>query len=78
VEFDYYYAQDEKAQARIANDQAFSDEVQAEDITICEAVQKGLVSGTYEAGRLCPKRESALWLFHNQLRAAYAAAGDAA
>lgn len=78
VEFDYYYAQDEQAQARIANDQAFSDEVQAEDITICEAVQKGLVSGTYEAGRLCPKRESALWLFHNQLRAAYAAAGDAA
>ncbi|MCM2356504.1 MAG: hypothetical protein NDI68_07400 [Arenimonas sp.] len=36
------------------------------------------MSGTYEAGRLCPKRESALWLFHNQLRAAYAAAGDAA
>lgn len=78
VEFDYYYAQDDQARARIANDQAFSDEVQAEDITICEAVQKGLVSGTYEAGRLCPKRESALWLFHNQLRAAYAAAGDAA
>ena len=74
VEFDYYYARDDQAQARIANDQAFSDEVQAEDITICEAVQKGLVSGTYEAGRLCPKRESALWLFHNQLRAAYAAA----
>lgn len=78
VEFDYYYAQDEQAQARIANDQTFSDEVQAEDITICEAVQKGLVSGTYEAGRLCPRRESALWLFHNQLRAAYAAAGRAA
>lgn len=78
VEFDYYYAQDEQAQARIANDQAFSDEVQAEDITICEAVQKGLSSGTYEAGRLCPKRESALWLFHNQLRAAYAAVGGAA
>lgn len=78
VEFDYYYAQDAGAQARIANDQAFSDEVQAEDITICEAVQKGLVSGTYEAGRLCPKRESALWLFHNQLRAAYAAVGGAA
>lgn len=78
VEFDYYYAQDEQAQARIANDQAFSDEVQAEDITICEAVQKGLSSGTYDAGRLCPKRESALWLFHNQLRAAYAAVGGGA
>jgi choline monooxygenase len=36
-------------------------------------VQRGLDSGSYEAGRLCPKRESALWHFHNQLRAAYAA-----
>ncbi len=72
VEFDYYYAQDEQAQARIAADQAFSGEVQDEDITICEAVQKGLASGTYDAGRLCPKRESGVWHFHNLLRAAYA------
>ena len=41
VEFDYYYAQDAEAQARIAQDQDFSDEVQHEDIAICEAVQKG-------------------------------------
>jgi choline monooxygenase len=72
VEFDYYYAQDEQAQARIAADQAFSDEVQIEDIAICEAVQRGLGSGTYEAGRLCPKRESGVWHFHNLLRTAYA------
>ena len=79
VEFDYYYAQDEHAQARIAADQEFSDEVQHEDITICEAVQRGLSSGTYDAGRLCPKRESGVWHFHNQLRAAYAAvAGESA
>ena len=76
VEFDYYYAQDDAAQARIAADQEFSDEVQQEDIAICVAVQKGLTSGTYEAGRLCPKRESGVWHFHNQLRAAYAAAGE--
>ena len=75
VEFDYYYAQDEQAMARIAADQSFSDEVQAEDITICEAVQKGLASGFYDAGRLCPKRESGVWHFQNLLRAAYA--GDA-
>lgn len=74
VEFDYYYAQDDAALARIANDQAFSDEVQDEDIRICEAVQQGLASGFYEAGRLCPKRESGVWHFHNLLRAAY---GDA-
>jgi choline monooxygenase len=72
VEFDYYYAQDDQAQARIAADQAFSDEVQSEDIAICEAVQRGLGSGTYEAGRLCPRRESGVWHFHNLLRAAYA------
>ena len=72
VEFDYYYAQDAAAQARIAADQEFSDEVQQEDIDICEAVQRGLASGTYEAGRLCPRRESGVWHFHNLLRAAYA------
>jgi choline monooxygenase len=35
-------------------------------------VQHGLASGTYDAGRLCPKRESGVWHFHNLLRAAYA------
>lgn len=79
VEFDYYYAQDAAAQARIAADASFSDEVQNEDIAICEAVQKGLASGFYDAGRLCPKRESGVWHFHNLLRAAYAdATGDRA
>lgn len=72
VEFDYYYAQDEQAMARISADQSFSDEVQVEDITICESVQKGLASGFYDAGRLCPKRESGVWHFQNLLRAAYA------
>ncbi len=79
VEFDYYYAQDDAAQQRIAADQSFSDEVQHEDIRICEAVQKGLASGYYEAGRLCPKREGGVWHFHNLLRAAYAhRAGESA
>lgn len=73
VEFDYYYAPGPAGEALAAADRDFSDEVQAEDIAICEAVQRGLDSGSYEAGRLCPKRESALWHFHNQLRAAYAA-----
>ena len=72
VEFDYYYAQDGQATARIAADQSFSDEVQVEDIAICEAVQKGLASGFYDAGRLCPKREGGVWHFQNLLRAAYA------
>lgn len=73
VEFDYFYAPGPAGEALAAVDREFSDEVQAEDIAICEAVQRGLDSGSYEAGRLCPKRESALWHFHNQLRAAYGA-----
>jgi choline monooxygenase len=74
VEFDYYYAQQTEVLARVARDRAFSDEIQAEDIAICEAVQRGLTSGQYTAGRLCPKRESGVWHFHERLRAAYAAA----
>ena len=76
VEFDYYYAQDALAESRIAADQSFSDEVQVEDIAICEAVQRGLASGFYESGRLCPKRESGVWHFQNLLRAAYARHGE--
>jgi choline monooxygenase len=75
VEFDYYYADDPDALARFDNDQRFSDEIQVEDIRICEAVQKGLASGVYEAGRLNPRREAGVWHFHALLRAAYAAAG---
>jgi len=75
VEFDYYYAQDAEALARIERDREFSDEVQHEDTAICEAVQRGLESGMYEAGRLSPRRESGVWHFHELLRTAYALDG---
>ncbi len=71
VEFDYYYASADDMQDRSQKDLQFSDEVQHEDIAICEAVQRGLASGSYVAGRLCPKRESGVWHFQNLLRAAY-------
>lgn len=71
VEFDYYYTDDPEVQARVAAEQVFSDEIQAEDIDICEHVQKGLASGAYEAGRLNPKRESGVWHFQNLLRRTY-------
>ncbi len=69
VEFDYYYSPD--GAARSERDQRFSDEIQQEDITICELVQKGLVSGGYLPGRLSPKREAGVWHFQNLLREAY-------
>ena len=75
VEFDYYYTDEPEVQARVQAEQAFSDEIQAEDISICEHVQQGLASGSYSAGRLNPRRESGVWHFQNLLRAAYARHG---
>jgi choline monooxygenase len=72
VEFDYYYLPDPGAMARIDEDRAFSDAVQHEDVAICEAVQRGLESGFYQAGRLSPRRERGVWHFHERLRDAYA------
>src|SRR5262249_43399830 len=45
----------------------FSDEIQREDIAICEAVQRGLRSRTYDRGRYSVKRESGVHHFHTLL-----------
>lgn len=71
VIFDYFYPDTAGIDALISQDQTFSDEVQDEDIMICEAVQKGLDSGSYNKGRLCMKRESALYHFQQMMRSAY-------
>ena len=73
VEFDFYYAMDESeaGRARRAADLSFSDEVQVEDLTICEDVQRGLSSGSYVPGRLNPLRENAVHHFHELLRKIY-------
>jgi choline monooxygenase len=46
---------------------AFSDEIQIEDIRICEAVQRGLRSATYDRGRYSPARENGVHHFHGLL-----------
>lgn len=73
VDFDYYYpAQiDAAEQERRRQDRQFSDVVQQEDVDICLAVQKRLASGSYLAGRLCPRRESGVHHFHELLRRAW-------
>ena len=43
---------------------AFSEEIQQEDIKICEWVQKGLHSKTYNTGRFSVKRENGVHHFH--------------
>jgi choline monooxygenase len=70
VIFDYYYKdmESEQTQKMIAEDQEFSDQVQKEDVDICEQVQVGLNSGSYIAGRLCMKRESGVLHFQNLIR----------
>ena len=70
VIFDSYYADSDDASKRDA-DLSFSDEVQHEDIGICEDVQRGMASGSYVPGRLNPLRETGVHHFHELLRAAY-------
>jgi len=53
-----------KVQERVKKAVAFSDEVQQEDIGLCENVQKGLRSTTYDRGRYSVKRENGVHHFH--------------
>jgi choline monooxygenase len=48
---------------------AFSDEVQKEDIGICEAVHRNLRSRTYDRGRYSVQRENGVHHFHRLLTA---------
>jgi len=64
--FEWYFhdADSEKTRKRAAKAITFSDTVQAEDMHICEAVQRGLGSTTYDRGRYCVKRENGVHHFH--------------
>jgi len=81
VLFDSYYALDASGEpdpAKRAADLDFSDEVQHEDLGICEDVQRGFASGSYVPGRLNPLRETGVHHFHELLRAAYREAASPA
>ena len=41
--------------------------IQQEDIAICEAVQRGLMSRTYDRGRYSVKRDAGVHRFHRLL-----------
>ncbi len=70
VVFDYYFAKAGDAeQARNRESIAVSERVQDEDKLICEAVQRGLGSRAYLAGRLSVRREAGEHLFHRLLHA---------
>src|SRR5207237_1772527 len=70
VIFDFFFS-DVSESARAYNEQSVkvSDRVQVEDLDICEAVQRGLKSRAYGAGRLSVRREAGEHLFHRLLAA---------
>jgi len=57
---------------------AFSDQVQQEDIGICERVQQGLASRAYDRGRFSVRFEEGVYHFQQLLKQAYRAALHAA
>lgn len=79
VIFDFYFADVSEAK-RSHNEQsvAVGARVQDEDLGICEAVQRGLKSRAYGAGRLSVRREAGEHLFHRLLAADLKAGAEAA
>jgi choline monooxygenase len=70
VIFDFYFSDVSEA-ARAYNEEsvAVGNRVQDEDLGICEAVQRGLKSRAYGAGRLSVRREAGEQWFHRLLAA---------
>jgi choline monooxygenase len=68
VIFDFYFDDvSADTSARRAASIAVSEQIQDEDVAICESVQRGLRSGAYESGRLSVRREAGEHLFHQLL-----------
>jgi choline monooxygenase len=65
VVFDFFFA--DTSPEYNEESVAVSDRVQAEDVDICESVQRGLHSRAYNAGRLSVRRETGEHLFHRLL-----------
>ncbi|MGA7614272.1 MAG: SRPBCC family protein [Thermoanaerobaculia bacterium] len=70
--FDWFFTDPDAAETRkkLEDTVRFSDEIQIEDIGICEKVQKGLRSRTYRQGRYSPRRENGVHHFHRLLAGA--------
>ncbi|HEX7706224.1 MAG TPA: SRPBCC family protein [Thermoanaerobaculia bacterium] len=62
--FDWYFPEGAAAGVQVDETVAFSDEIQLEDIEICETVQLGLRSAFYDTGRYSPQRENGVHHFH--------------
>jgi choline monooxygenase len=70
VVFDYYFTDiSEQARERNLASIAVSEQIQSEDVAVCESVQRGLASRAYRTGRLSVRREAGEHLFHRLLHA---------
>lgn len=77
VIFDFYFGDaSESAGEHNRQSVSVSHRVQEEDVAICEAVQRGLHSRAYQAGRLSVRREAGEHLFHRLLYADFVAELD--
>jgi choline monooxygenase len=77
VEYEFYFEDTEgpEAQHFIEQSMAQSDVTQREDIAICESVQLGLGSESYDRGRYAPEVEMGEHHFHRLLAQDYRRAG---
>jgi choline monooxygenase len=66
VIFDFYFSDTEGSAAQEFNAEsiAVAEQVQREDMEICEDVQRGLASGAFDTGRFSVRREAAGHHFH--------------
>lgn len=71
VIFSYYYENSDDEEM-IRDDIEYSDQIQQEDIEICELVQKGLHSKAYNKGRFSVEREKGVYHFQSLLKQEFA------
>jgi choline monooxygenase len=69
VIFDFYFEHTEGAEAQkyIADSIGVAHQIQMEDQGVCEEVQRGLKSRSYDTGRFSVKREAGGYHFHRLL-----------
>jgi choline monooxygenase len=69
VVFDFYFADTDgpAAEGFIRDSIAVAHQVQREDVQICEEVQRGLASRSFNTGRFSVRREAAGYYFHQLL-----------
>jgi len=68
--FEWYLAEKDHSALAAKASVEFSDQIQIEDVAICEAVQKNLRSRSYSRGRFSVKQEKGVHAFHRMYASA--------